>query len=171
MLCHNLKRVHVVVLMGKNGLKRELYKVERNEAIIQAIIQKGEDFWNKYVVSKTPPPEDAFGLGSLDIIRRVQRVPQTWAEVPDELIDAWDNARVARLAAEKVEKEALSRILTPLGDAEGVQLRDGRVLTYYSTVKSILDQKKLKAECPEIYESMLKESISRTPRIQKGTAE
>lgn len=167
MLCHDLDRVHVVALLGRMGLKRQLYRVERNEKIIQAIVAKSESFWNTYVLTKTPPPEDAFGLGSLDIIRRVVRVPQTWAEVPDELVEAWENARAARLEAEKVEKEALSRILTPLGDAEGVQLRDGRVLTYYPTVKKILDQKRIKSEYPEIYEACQKESVSRTPRIKK----
>lgn len=168
MLCHNLKRVHVVVLMGRNGLKRELYCVERNEAIVKAIVQRGTDFWNRFVLTKTPPPESEFGLGSLEIIRRVRRVPQTWAEVPDELILAWDEALQARLAAEKVEKEALSRMLTPLGDAEGVQMSDGRMLYYLPTTKRILDQSRIKSEYPEIYAVCQKESVSRTPRIKGG---
>lgn len=165
-LCHGLDRVHVVALLNKMGLKRSLYRVERNEAIIKIILQKGTEFWNKYVLTKTIPPESEYGLGSIEIIKRVIRTPQTWAEVPDELIEAWDNARVARLNAEKVEKEALERMLTPLGDAEGAQMKDGRTLMYLPMVKNILDQKRLKSEYPEIYDSMLKESVSRTPRIK-----
>jgi predicted phage-related endonuclease len=165
-LCHDLGRVYVVVLMGKHGLKRELYHVNRNEKIIDAIIQKGTSFWNDYVLTKIPPPPDEFGLGSLEIIKRVQRVPQTWAVVPDELIIAWDEARSARLAAEKVEKDALSRMLTPLGDAEGVQMSDGRTLCYFPTVKKILDQARIKSEYPDIYAVCQKESTSRTPRIK-----
>ncbi|RJO60830.1 MAG: hypothetical protein C4542_08250 [Dehalococcoidia bacterium] len=168
--CHNLKRVHVVALLGRMGLKRELYKVERNEQIIQAIIAQATAFWNTYVIPKVQPPEDSFGLGGLDIIKRVIRQPQSWATVPDDLINDWDAKRTARLEAEKLEKEALSRVLTPLGDAEGVKLLDGRVLTYFPTVKSILDQSRLKAEAPEIYNSFLKESVSRTPRIKQGEA-
>src|SRR3990167_649335 len=34
MLAHGLQRVHVVVLLGRHGLKRELYRVDRNEKII-----------------------------------------------------------------------------------------------------------------------------------------
>lgn len=169
-LVFGLDGVDIGVLLGRNGLKRALYHVERNNAIIDSIIKKAENFWHSYIETKIQPPPEEFGLGSLDIIKRVQRQPQTWAEVPDELIEAWDNARVARLAAEKAEKEALERMLTPLGDAEGVQMRDGRVLTYFSTVKKVLDQETLKSSYPDIYESLLKDSVSRTPRI-KGAKE
>ena len=175
MLCHVLDKVHVVVLMGRNGLKRELYHVNRDEKIISAIIQRGEWFWREFVETKHQPPEldengqPLFGLGNLDIIKRVQRQPQTWAEVPLDLIVDWETKRDARLNAEKTEKEALSRILTPLGDAEGVMM-DGRTFTYFATIKQILDQSKLKTEYPEIYKSMLRESVNRTPRIKGGVA-
>ena len=174
MLCHGLKRVHIAVLMGRMGLKRELYRVERNQEIIASIIQRGEWFWNEFVLPKIQPPEldengkPLFGLGSLDIIKRVVRQPQTWAEVDEALILDWDTKRQARLDAEKPEKEALERMLTPLGDAEGVHLSDGRILTYYKTITNRLDQSRLKIEQPEIYTSFLKESISRTPRLKKG---
>jgi len=168
MLAHGLQRVHVVVLLGRNGLKRELYRVDRNETIIAAIIEKCESFWNTYVIPKTTPPESEFGLGSIDIIKRVVRVPATWAEVDEALIFDWDAKRKAGTEAEKAEELALERMLTPLKDAEGVHLSDGRTLEYLPTTKSILDQKKFKAEQPELYEAFLKSSISRTPRL-KGT--
>lgn len=165
-LVFGLNGVDIGVLLGRNGLKRAMYHVERNNAIIDSIIKKAEDFWHRYVETRIQPPSEEFGLGSLDVIKRVIRTPQTWAEVPDELIDAWDNAKAARLAAEKAEKEALERMLTPLGDAEGAQLPDGRVLTYFPTTKNIVDQQRLKAEYPEIYSAVLKESTSRTARIK-----
>ena len=168
MLAHGLQRVHVVVLLGRHGLKRELYHVDRNEKIIAAIIEKGEAFWRDYVLTKLTPPESEFGLGSIEIIKRVIRVPQTWAEIDEALIFDWDAKRKARLETEKAEDDALERMLTPLKDAEGVHLSDGRTLEYLPTTKSILDQKKFKAEQPELYEAFLKPSISRTPRL-KGT--
>lgn len=177
MACHNLDRVHVVALLGRMGLKREIYKVERNNAIISAIIEKAEFFWTAYVLPKVQPPEFdeqgkvLFGLGSLDIIKRVQRQPATWADVPDELILAWDKARAARLEAEKIEDAAMSRMLTPLGDAEGVHLSDGRVLEYYKVEKQMLDQKRLKAERSDIFNTYQKKSISRTPRLKGGKNE
>jgi len=76
----------------------------------------------------------------------------------------------AAAEAAKLEKEALSRILTPLKDAEGVQMSDGRVLEYFPTVKTVLDQRKLKELYPDVYSATLKESISRTPRIKRGEA-
>ncbi len=169
-LVFDLEGVDVAVLLGRNGLKRELYHVERSEKIIATIIQRGEDFWHRYIETKTVPPESEYGLGSIEIIKRVVRQPSTWANVPDELIEAWDTARKARLEAEKAEKEALERMLTPLGDAEGAQMKDGRVLTYFTTVKKSLDQRTLKSSYPEIYERFLKNSVSRTARI-KGAKE
>lgn len=168
MFVHGLKRMHIPVLLGRNGLTRAMFHVERNEDIIKAIIEKGTDFWNNYVIPKVQPPEEMFGLGNLEIIKRIQRTPQTWAEVPDELIDDWDAKRKARLDAERAEKEALERMLTPLKDAEGVKMSDGRVLEYYPTTRNFLDQKSLKAEQPGTYHSYLKQNISRTPRIKGG---
>jgi len=170
MLCHGLRRIHVVALLGRMGIKRELFKIERNQTIIDAIIKKAEDFWSRYVVQKIQPPPEEFGLGSIDIIKRVIRQPATWAEVPDEFVVSWEAARKARLAAEKIEEDAEKRMLTPLGDAEGARLSDGRVLCYFPTAKKVLDQKTLKSDYKEIYESLLKDSVSRTPRL-KGAKE
>lgn len=167
MLVHDLQRVHVAVLMGRNGLKRELYCINRNEDIIKAIIEKGEWFWNEFVIPKKQPPEDAFGLGSLDIIKRVVRQPATWAEIPDALITDWEAKRKAKLDAEKAEEEAKARVLTPMGDAEGARLSDGRILTYYASTKRTVDQSKLKAKHPDIYNAVLRDSISRTLRIKE----
>ena len=169
-LVFGLDGVDIGVLLGRNGLKRALYHVERNNAIIDSIIKKAETFWHSYVETKIQPPLEEFGLGSLDIIKRVQRQPQTWADVPVDYVIQWEAVRAARLAAEKVEEEAQKRMLTPLADAEGAQLPDGRILTYFPTVKKILDQKTLKSSYPDIYESLLKDSVSRTPRI-KGAKE
>ena len=166
MFVHQLQRVHVVVLIGRMGIRRELYCVNRNEQIIQAIIQKGESFWRDFVLTKQQPPEDQFGLGNIEIIKHIKRSPQTWAEVDEALILDWDTKRQTRLDAEKAEKKAEERMLTPLKDAEGVRLFDGRVLEYYKVAKQILDQKKLKAEQPDLYNQFLKESISRTPHLK-----
>jgi putative phage-type endonuclease len=168
MLAHNLDRVHVVALIGRMGLKRQLFKVNRNEKIIAAIIEKGEAFWRDYVETKITPPEGEFGLGSIDIIKRVIRQPTTWAEVDEALILDWDTKRKAKLEAEKAEEFAQERMLTPLKDAEGVHLSDGRTLEYLPTTKSILDQKRLKIEQPGLYEQYLRDSVSRTPRLKGG---
>ena len=171
--CHNLDRVHVIALLGRHGLRRELFKVERNDTIIKAIVDRAEMFWNTYIIPKVQPPElnangeVLFGLGSIDIIKRVIRQPSTWAEVPDELILDWDAKRKARLEAQSIENEALERMLTPLKDSEGVHLSDGRTLEYLPVEKSILDQKKFKAEEPKLYEQYLRESVSRTPRLKE----
>src|SRR3990167_1121296 len=167
-LCHGLDRVYVSALLGRMGLRRELYKIERNDAIISAIIQRAEEFWEKYIITKLQPPESLYGLGCIDVIKRIQRQPATWAEIDEALIFDWDAKRKARLEAEHAQDDALERMLTPLKDAEGVHLSDGRTLEYLPTTKSILDQKKFKAKQPELYEAFLKPSISRTPRL-KGT--
>jgi putative phage-type endonuclease len=55
LLCTGWQVAHVVVLLGKFGLAERMYRVERNEDLIQAIIDKGEDFWNNNVLAKIPP--------------------------------------------------------------------------------------------------------------------
>jgi predicted phage-related endonuclease len=101
----------------------------------------------------------------------VVRQPETWAEVPDELILDWDSKRLARIEAEKAEKEALSRVLTPLKDAEGVQMQSGQILTYFEQTRSGIDQNTLKLEYPEIYSKVQTQFTYRVPRIKQGVAQ
>ncbi len=167
MLCTGFQRAHIAVLLGKWGLTEEMYLVERNEEIINAIIARGTQFWNDFVLTKTPPP--ATEAGHIETFKRIVRVPEKFAEVDDITIMEWEEIKQKRLDAEKAEKEVFAKVLLALGDAEGAYLGDGRMLTYFSQKGAdIIDRKKLQSEFPDVYQAVTRENSYRVARIKKG---
>lgn len=167
MLCTGWNKAIIVVLMGRWGLREELYYVRRNEKIIKAIIERGEQFWNNHVLTKTPPPDAE--PGDIRIFKKIVRHPKTVADVPTELIHDWEFVRSERLESEKKEKALFAEILKHLGDAEGAQLNDGRLFTYFKQRGAdSIDRKALKEQYPDVYAAVAKESFHRTPRIRKA---
>lgn len=51
-----LKYAEIAVLVG--GSDFHIYRVERNEELIEVLIAQGSYFWNTYVVPRVPPPID-----------------------------------------------------------------------------------------------------------------
>lgn len=143
-----------------------LYKVWRNERIIEAIVKRGEQWWNDYVVTKTPPPDSE--PGDLRLFKRIVREPETVADVPAELIETWDIRRQERLIKDKEEISALADVLKYLGDAEGANLPDGRTFTYYKTKGAdIIDVKLLRTKYPNVYSEVARENLYRKPSLKK----
>lgn len=167
-LVHDLDEVYVPVLIGKFGLKRELYRVPRSEALIKAIIEKGEAFWQEHVLPRIPPV--ATEAPNLETLKRIRRVPATWAESCDmSLITAWEETKKARLEAEKAEKAAFSSVLAALGDAEGMRLADGREVTYFfQNGAATIDRELLCTKYPEVYQEVSRKNQFRVCRIRKG---
>lgn len=167
-LCHDLDEIYVPVLIGRFGLKRELYRVPRSDAIIRAIIEKGEEFWEKHVIPRIPP--EATEAPSIDTLKGIRRIPATWAEPCDiSIIEEWEAQKKARLDAKKAEEAALAKILLALGDAEGMRLGDGRELVYFmQNGADAIDREGLAAEYPEIYQKFSRKTQYRVARIRKG---
>lgn len=167
-MCHDLDEVYVPVLIGKFGLKRELYRVPRSDAIIRAIIEKGEEFWAKHVIPRIPP--EATVAPNIETLKNIRRIPSTWANPCDmNIIEAWEAAKKTRLDAEKQEKEFLAKILFALGEAEGMVLPDGRELTYFmQNGADAINREELASKYPEIYQEVSRKTQFRVARIRKG---
>lgn len=164
MLCTGLERAYIAVLLGRWGLTEEIYVVDRNESIINAIIERGEQFWNDYVITGTPPPDSE--TGNIQLLKRIHRQPEKYADVPLYDVINWESAKEVRLLMEKQEKELFAKVIEALGDAEGARLTDGRTFTYLSqSGADIIDRKKLKNEYPEVYEKVASENKYRVARI------
>ncbi len=167
MLCTGFKRANIAVLLGKWGLAEEMYYVDRNEDIINAIIERGEQFWNDYVVTKIRPPET--DVGSIQNFKRIVRQPNKLADVSVDLIMDWAKLRRLRLAAEKAQDAKFAEILVGLGDAEGVNMGDEGTFTYYTQRGADkIDRKLLKAQYPEIYEQIATPNEFPVARIKKA---
>ena len=166
MLCTGWNKAHVVVLLGRyDRLCEEMYVVERDERIINAIIERGTQFWNDYVLTKTPPPDSE--PGGISLFKRIARVPEKYAEMDTDIIAKWDELRLERLSHEKLEKAALAEVLKNLGDAEAAKTNDGREFTYFTQSRTGLDNRKLRAEYPDAFNNCQKTSTFPVPKIRK----
>lgn len=121
--------VYVPVLMARyDRLHRALYRVERNEDLIAAIVDRGRAFWRDHVEARTPPLDCA---PSMDVLKRIRRQPESSIDVEASLVLGWKVARDARLLAEKEEGKAKAQLILAAGDAELIRWGDPeRELTY-----------------------------------------
>lgn len=103
----------VPVLLGGIGFR--LYKVDRNDELIAALEQVEIRFWNEYVLTKTPPPDQ---IPTLSTLKKVQRQAFKTAHINGDLVIAWTLAKADYARAAKAKEQAERAILNALGDAE-----------------------------------------------------
>lgn len=164
MLCTGWKRAYVAAMIQGEEC---MYEVTRDERIIAAIIRRGEEFWSENVDPKVPPADCE--PADIDILKRIRRIPETYADIDTELVTAWETAKANRLEAEKREDAAFATLLTYVGDAEGVRLPDGREFTYFKqSGRDKIDTKRLKTEYPEIYAAISTPTEHRVARIMNA---
>lgn len=167
MLCTGWKKAHIAVLLGKWGLTEEMYVVDRNEDIINAIIERGEQFWKDHVLTKIPPEDGQ--VGDVEIFKRIIRQPNKFADVSTDLILDWSELRRARLDAEKAEKAKFAEILVKLGDAEGVNMGDEGMFTYFTQRGAdTIDRELLKTNYPDVYDAVSSPNEYPVARIKKA---
>lgn len=168
MYCADLERVFIPVLTTYFGrLDMRLYKIERDDKLIAKLVDIGSEWWEHYVVPKTPPPQDT--PARIELLKRIEREPEKVIALADELVSTWDAAQKARLEAEKMEKQALATLLEALGDAEAGMLSNWSMFTYLEQKGADrIDRKLLQSKYPEIYAEIASPTTHRTPRIKKA---
>lgn len=152
----------IAVLIGGN--KFHYKKIERDEEIIQYLIEIEKDFWLNHVKKRNPPAFDGSDA-SVDLLKVLypQSEPETeirLSEEAEELIETLDsvNAQMSEIKEQKQECE--NRLKAMLQDYEKGYAGE-RIVTWKSFARNSLDSKRLKAERPEIYEQYAKQTITR----------
>jgi putative phage-type endonuclease len=152
----------IAVLIGGN--KFIYKKIERDEEIIQYLIQIESEFWNNHVLKKNPPMFDGSDA-SRDLLKAIYPTAKFDDEIElptdaTELIAKYEQAKQEEAEAAERRKEAENQLKAMLGDYERAFAGD-RVVTWKNVRSSRVDTKLLKAKYPEIYQEVAKESISR----------
>lgn len=156
MAVSGLDVVIVPALLGGRG--RALYRVLPNKDLIEAIVERVGTFWEKHVLTDTPPE----GVPSIEIVRHVRRTPGKRIRVDSELVKAWRVADFAEKQAKEKNDEAKARLLAMMGDADEGD-SDMGIVKVSKTKTSRIDVDKLRKEFPEIAAKVTKETES--PRI------
>lgn len=153
------ERAHIAVLVG--GQKFIHKTIERDEELIQQIIDMASDFWNNHVMTKTPPPYDGSSATSNFLSAMFPQADQETETVLDDEADAlitqYQEAKEREEAAKKDKTEAENKLKGMVGLAElGLA---GNYVVEWKNVKGreTLDTKAFKAENAELYEKYKKE--------------
>lgn len=110
-----LERMHVVAAIARYSLDWCLYVVERNDPLIDVIVDADVRFWNEYVLPGVCPPDV---LPCLETLKALVRVPDKVVKVPKQLVKDYDQAHAAKSFVEKQVKRADAALIAALGDAE-----------------------------------------------------
>lgn len=178
----------VSALLGGRG--HVMYRIERNEELVSMILDAVARFW-ACVESRTRPeaPEDV--VPSIDILKRIRRVPKSVVSIADararDAVIEWKRAVRDQSEAEKAVESAKARVVELLGEAEaglvswtGEDIEDlAEVLgiddltkaekkvavTYLEQSKRGVDLDMLKARFPEAYAACERVSTFRVLRL------
>lgn len=139
---------YVAVLIGGNDFR--MYKVDRNEEAITAIVEKCRVFWFDFVKSGVAPePMD------IDDIRHLyKREVGPMIEASAEAAIALGEYRNLKGQADSIKKQmdaVATQIAGFIGENEGLLLDGKKAVTFKAQSRTTFDSKKLKADDPELW--------------------
>lgn len=152
----------IACLIGGNQF---IYKkIERDEEFIEILLKAECEFWNSYVIANIMPPVD----GSEATMEALEKMyPEADSEL-SVVLDADDEKLLKeRQSLNELSKQTKSRIdeienqiKQKMGNAECAKGQNYDI-KWGNTSRTTVDGKKLKVECPDIYEKYKNVSTSR----------
>jgi len=169
MYVSDLSKVYVAVATPSYyGIDRRLYVVPRDDEIIETIVDYGQKWWDKHIVTKTPPNGDC--VPPMPVLKALKRRQGAQIILPDEAVE-WANHQIElKEQIKKLTKEVEAenaKLIHALGNAEVGLLADGRKVTYYNYEKNQFDTKRFRLEHPEMASDYMNKSSYRTLYIKK----
>jgi len=156
----------IAVLIGGN--KFQYKKINRDEELIEYIIEAEKNFWENHVVPRIPPEPDG-SEASTQLLERLypESKPNSETALPSEadiLINTLDQIEADIKTLEEQKAEYQNRLKAMLGEFERGVAGD-RIVTWKTVESKRVDSKRLKQERPDIYEQYMKVSKSRRFQI------
>ena len=158
---------YIAVLIG--GQKFIWKEVQRDEELIQMIIEAEKNFW-KMVQDKTPPALDGSSAAEKYLSEKysnaeVGKIEELGLEFKDKIKIYFELKDQKDLIDTQI-KEIENQIKFELKDAE-IGFAPGYSISWKNVSSNRVDSKKLKSEYPDIYKEVLKESKSRRFSIKE----
>lgn len=157
-----IKTFYIAVLIG--GQDFRMYEVNRDDDVINAIVEKARVFWVDHVLANVPPEavnaEDIKKLYSHDNGEMTEATNEEAADI-GELRTLKE--RIKELQDQ--EKAVASRVIFAIGEKLGLTIGGKKAVTYKAQNKTTFSTKDLKKEYPEIYEDFSTTSTTRVLRL------
>lgn len=159
--------VYIAVLFGNSEFHYET--IERDEEIINDIINAEVEFWNEYIVKGQRPPADDSEVTS-------KALNNFWKETKNDVVN-FDEEKTALfkgiLAIKEQQKELdkqlkghQNQLKELLGENEFGEVSDYKA-SWKKQNRESFDAKRFKEENPELYEQYKKSSTTRTLNVKK----
>ena len=161
MYCSGLDTVWVAVAKAGYCLTMNLYRVRRDEQLIETMVEYGVQWWRDHVEAEKPPEDTP----PMYVLKAIGRAPDKSISLGPELLPVIEQYEKAKAAGKKSEDEAeklKAQIIHALGDAEEGLLPNGRTITYHQYSRANFDNKRLERERPEIATQYAGRSTYRT---------
>lgn len=156
-----------VAILGKGF---HIFRIERNEDEINALIEVERNFWENHVLRQVAPDPDG-SAGAASLIR--SRFPQSHndgAMIPlfgmedkvARILDLDDQIKILEKESDKLKQT----IELEIGDSDGGRTQNHFI--YWKTQsRSSLDSKKIQADLPDVYRKYLKTTSYRKFEIKE----
>lgn len=154
MLCAESDFAYVVRLGG--FYKLDIYHIEFDRDIAEAIENATDAFWNNHVVPDIAPPIDDASRGTLAYYGGLERDNDLHAPVDPKLCYDYVIADREEKEAKKRKDLAKTQIMAALGDASNGDVEGYKVKVTSCKGRKSIDTKALEAECPDIAEKYTK---------------
>jgi putative phage-type endonuclease len=156
----------IAVLIGGSDFR--IYRIQRDEKIIEALVKVETEFWEA-VMDRRPPPLRREGDGAKVFPNHISGLR---IEADQEHYEIWKSLTQTNQAIKALddEKEALTlRLQAFMGEAETLVFQGDKLATWRRTAPiRRVDSKKLKREHPAIYEQCLKPNDGERRFLTKG---
>ena len=139
------------------GREFKYYKIERDEEMIADLIRIEEDFWENHVVKGKVPAPDGSELADSVIEEYFKKSREKTIELTgfDEKLERRQELAKDIEDMETEKRQIEQELKLYLGEAEAA--KNGRYRVSWKSVSSQrIDEKRLKEECPEVYEKYRK---------------
>lgn len=147
------------VLIGGDDFR--IYRVERDDEIIEAMRAREVAFWRDHVETLTPPAPTS----AADIEALFQRDAGTAVEATPEVMAALDRIRAAK-EAEKAAEAAKELIQLHMRDAARLTFQGRDVATWKTQSARRFDQRAFQAAHGDLFEQFIKTQESRVFRLK-----
>lgn len=167
MFVAGVKFGYFAALIGGNKYIQKY--VERDEELIEILLNTAKDFWENNVLTKNPPLVDG-SEASTDLLKSLYPIsnPGTELILPEEaseLIEARDELKSQAKELDEKISECENKLKDLLKDNE-VGICGNKKVTWKSSTRTTVDSKSLKSKYPQIYTECSKTTPTRTFTIK-----
>jgi putative phage-type endonuclease len=155
--------IHLAVLIGGN--KFRMYRIERDDDLIESIFKQVKAFWFNHVIADVPPDptcfDDVLHRWSNHVVGKQVEADFEHIKLTEELI-----AVQSRQKADKAREDEIKlKIVSTMQDAEMMISQGKSICTYKEQSSTRIDSTLLKKEEPDLFAKYSKTSSTRVFRI------